>query len=219
MDVQSGADYAMTIIYPAFEATVSAITLFVALLISYRAYRGHRITGNLNLLLLGAGFTLIALGFVLDIIGAIAQHQYTTRPGAEFLFNYIRTMIEVAAYLLIMLAYLARPKVEDLLPALGVILLPFTFQIFIAILLAVIVLSVWMSYSKRPTASTALVLSSFSLLFILHLVNAILIFTPRAEAAGYLYYSIFQLFAFGLLYMAIGQKHHSREQQERKNIA
>ena len=82
MDVQSGADYAMTIIYPVFEATVSAITLFVALLISYRAYRGHRITGNLNLLLLGAGFTLIALGFVLDIIGAIAQHQYTTRPGA-----------------------------------------------------------------------------------------------------------------------------------------
>lgn len=209
----------MVEIYPVFEAAVSAITLLVALLVSYRAYKGYRVAGNLNLLILAGGFALVALVFALEAVGAITSQRHAAGPGITFLFYYIVTMIEVIAYLLIMLAYLVKPKVEDMLPAVAVFLLPFTFQLFIVILLAVIVFSVWRSYRSGPTANTALVLSSFSILFILHLVNALLVFSPRVQAAGYLYYGIVQLLAFGLLYMAIGQKHESGEHKERNNIA
>ncbi len=208
----------MVEIYHVFEAVASAITLLVALLVSYRAYRGYRITENLNLLILAAGFALVTLVFALETVGAIAGLRHTAGAGITFLFYYTVTMVEVFAYTLIMLAYLIKPKAENLLPIIALLFIPFTFQILIAILLGVIVFSVWNSYSRRPTAGTALVLSSFSLLFILHLVSALLVFSPRIETAGYLYYSIFQLLAFGLLYMAIGPKHYGTEHKERKSI-
>ncbi len=218
MNLRFRADHTMVEVYLVFVTAVYAITALVALLVSYRAYKGYRIAGNLNLLFLSAGFALIALVFGVDTAGVLAAQRHAAAPGVVFLLTYTLTMVEVVAYLLILLAYFVKPKAEDVLPIVPIMFLPFTFQIFIAILLAVIVFSVWAGYRRRPTASTALVLSSFSLLFILHFINALLTFSPRIQTAGYLYFSLIQLLAFVLLYMAIGPRQDAREQRERRNI-
>ena len=89
----------MVEIYHVFEAVASAITLLVALLVSYRAYRGYRITENLNLLILAAGFALVTLVFALETVGAIAGLRHTAGAGITFLFYYTVTMVHLVKLL------------------------------------------------------------------------------------------------------------------------
>ncbi|MCL4347128.1 MAG: hypothetical protein M1117_04345 [Candidatus Thermoplasmatota archaeon] len=187
------------------EALISALTLLVSLTIAYRAYRVYSIARNTNLLLLSFGFLLLAVYFIIIAVQTVVYRRYLPDGQGRFLLSYIAGMVEVSAYLVVMLAYVVRPKMEDVaVAAMTSVLLFLTFQLFILIILFVVVLSVWRSYRMSQTASTALVLSSFMLLLVLHLINALLLFSPRSFASGYIYYSVFQLLSFVLLYMAVG---------------
>ena len=202
------------------EVVVTVVTLFVAVVISYRAYRVYAVAKNTNLLLLCIGFTLMSVYFVLLAAEALAYRRYSPGTGGRFAIIYISSIVEVTAYLLIMLAYVIRPRMDYIAAAISAaLLLFFTFQLFILVLLLIVVISVWRSYRSNPGASTALVLSSFSMLFLLHLINGLLLFSPRVLGTGYLYYSIFQLLSFVLLYTAIGIGRTKTEERGKTQVA
>jgi hypothetical protein len=202
------------------EVIITLVTLFVTAVIAYRAYRVYTVAKNTNLLLLCLGFVLISLYFVLLAVEAVVYRHYSPGTGSRFAIVYISGVVEVVAYLLIMLAYVVRPRMDYIAASLSAAsLLFFTFQLFILILLLIVVISVWRSYRAGPGASTALVLSSFTILFLLHLVNELLLFSQRILGIGYLYYSVFQLLSFILLYMAIGIARTKTEERGKNPLA
>ncbi len=198
------------------QAVLSAITLVVAAMVSYRAFRGYKVARNLNLLLLALGFAMLCIYFLFSTLGFLGRASLAYPPSRLFDRYFGVDLIQVIAYLLVMLAYVVKPRPEDaLLPLVSVVLLAFTFELFIVILLLIVVVSVWQGYRSSPTAGTALVLASFTLLFALHALTAFLLFAPRLIAAGSVYYAVMQMLSFGLLFMAIG--HRSVREPKRGN--
>ena len=200
--------------FDVLQALLSLVTVVVAAMVSYRAFRGYRIAKNMNLLLLAAGFALLSVYFLFAALGDLGQ---ATRPypPSRLIGRYLAVaFLQVAAYFLVMLAYVVKPRAEEvILGAAAGIILALTFEIFIILLLIVVVVSVWSVYRSNPTASTALVLASFILLFLTHAVTALLLFSPLLITAGSVYYAVMQMFSFALLFMAIG--HHSRGDSQR----
>ncbi len=196
------------------QAALSVVTLVVAALVAYRAFRAYGVAKNLNLLLLGLGFSLLCVFFFFTALGFLGHASRTYPPNSLLGRYYFVSYLEVIAYLLVMLAYVIRPKsIEGTVPLVAVTAVALTFELFIVALLLVVVISVWSVYRSTPTASTALVLASFSLLFLLHAITALLLFAPRLMASGSAYYEVMQMLAFALLYMAIG--HHQGKNRQR----
>ena len=188
------------------QAVLSLVTLVIAAMVAYRAFRGYRIAGNLNLLLLAVGFTLLCVYFLFYSIGfaGLATRPPTHRAVIRY---FMLDFLEVIAYLFVMLAYVVKPRSEETVMAVASLaLLQFSFELFILVLLLVVVISVWSSYRSKPSAPTALVLASFSLLLVLHVMSALLVFSPVLAAAGSLYYDVLQMLSFALLFMAIGHR-------------
>lgn len=191
--------------FDVLQAVLSAVTLIVAAMVSYRAFRGYSVAKNLNLLLLASGFLLLCIYFLFSALGSLGQASRTFPPDRILGRYFAVYFIQVLAYMLVMLAYVVKPKAEEILPATALAVLAFTFELFIVLLLLVVVVSVWSVYRRTPTASTALVLASFMILFMVHLVTALLLFAPRFLVAGTIYYSVTQMISFALLFMAIGR--------------
>ncbi len=197
------------------QAVLSAVTLLVAAMVSYRAFKGYGVARNVNLLLLALGFAMLCLYFLFSTIGFLGSIYASYPPNHLFTRYFVIDLIQVVAYLLVMLAYVVKPRAEDaVLPLISVVFLAFSFELFIVILLLVVVISVWSGYRSSPTAGTALVLASFTLLFLLHAVTALLLFSPRLIAAGSVYYAVMQMLSFTLLFMAIGHR-PAKENQRR----
>lgn len=188
------------------QALLSLVTLFVAAMVAYRAFRGYRIAGNLNLLLLAVGFALLCVYFLFYSIGFAGLAARPPAPRTVLRY-FTLDFLEVIAYLFVMLAYVVKPRSEEIATAVAALaLLQFSFELFILVLLLVVVISVWSSYRSKPSAPTALVLASFSLLLVLHIMSALLLFSPALAAAGSLYYDVMQMLSFALLFMAIGHR-------------
>lgn len=199
--------------YDVIQALLSAVTLLVAAMVAYRAFRGYRVARNLNLLLLALGFGLLSVYFLLTTLGDLGQAVRTYPPDRLLGRYFLIAFIQIVAYFLVMLAYVIKPRSEEVvLPVLAVALVAVTFELFILLLLLVVMISVWAVYRSTPTASTALVLASFTLLFALHATTALLLFSPRLLAAGSVYYAVMQMLSFALLFMAIG-RHSKRDSQ------
>jgi len=188
------------------QSAVAALTFIVAVLITVRGFAGYRLSKNSNLLLLSTGFLFLCLYFIMFAVANVFMPGSLYSFPRRFTLSFLIEFLQVVAYLFIMLAYVVKPRSEEIALAMisPFVLVSFTFELFILLLLGVILVSVWSAFSAKATAGTALVLSSFLLLFLLHLVRAILLFSPRSLAAGELYYTIMQLLAFFLLFMAIG---------------
>lgn len=186
------------------EAIMSAATLLLALSIAVRALKGYRITGNANLLFLGAGFTLLVLYYLLSALSFLKILPVMYPFKREFLLDSVMYVVQLAAYLFIMLAYIVIPRVEEASIILaGFLLSFFILNALIVLLIAVTAVTVMLQYRRRPTASTALVFSSFSLLLLIHLVGLLLILIPRLYGVSIFYTVTFEFLSFGLLFLAL----------------
>jgi|GEM_PF-6290255 hypothetical protein len=186
------------------EAILSGTTFIIAFLVAYRALKGYRIAFNINLLFLGAGFILLGIFFLLSSLSFLGVIPRGYPYQHRYLYDASLYLIQFAAYLLIMLAYVIQPRFEETAVLIGTVLLSyFLLNAVIVILLAITAGSVMIEYRRRQTASTALVLSSFALLFIIHLLDLFLIFIPHILILSTIYTVTFELLSFTLLFIAI----------------
>ncbi|MEM3851609.1 MAG: hypothetical protein QXP70_01255 [Methanomassiliicoccales archaeon] len=186
------------------ESVLMLIAFVFALMISYRAIKGYSITRNANLALIGTGFILIALYL---LISSISFLHLLPRPypfERHFLYNAILEGLQFIAYFLIMIAYLVPPRAEVSATILSLFLLTFLgFDFATVAVLAVTAISVYVWYRENETASTALVLASFALLFLIHLLDLFLAVVPHLFIITLLYTTVFEVFSFALLFMAM----------------